>query len=300
MAFRFVKREKANHPINLMCRLLGVSTSGYYAWCRRPVSRRRVEDERLKEHIVQIHGASRNTYGAPRIHAELHGDYGIHCGKKRVSRLMRELGIEGISRRRRKGITRRDPRHPSAPDLVQRAFKADRPDRLWVADMTQQKTEEGWLYLAVVLDVFSRRIIGWSMGDRIVADLPIGALNMAVRNRRPDPGVIHHSDHGSQYTSLAFGKTLSGAGLLGSMGSVGDAYDNAMAESFFATLETELLNRQPWTTRGQLRAAIFDYIEAFYNRRRRHSSLGNLSPLNFERRWKITSRNPEFHNDPAA
>lgn len=164
--------------------------------------------------------------------------------------------------------------------------------------MTQPHTDEGWLYLAVVVDAFSRRVIGWSMGERPVADLPIGAVRMAVWNRRPDPGVIHHSDHGSQYTSLAFGKTLREAGLVGSMGSVGDAYDNAMAESFFATLKTELLDRQRWMTRMQLRAAIFDYIEVFYNRRRRHSALGHLSPIEFERRWLTTGRRSS--QPPAA
>ncbi len=296
--FRFVEREKAGHPIAIMCRLLGVSTSGCYAWRQRVPSRRHKEDEMLKEHIMRIHRLSRGTYGAPRIHAELRDVHNIRCGKKRVARLMRELGIEGVSRRRSKGITHRDPRRPSAPDLVQRAFRAERPDQLWVADMTQQHTDEGWLYLAVVVDAFSRRVIGWSMGERPVADLPIGAVRMAVWNRRPDPGVIHHSDHGSQYTSLAFGKTLREAGLVGSMGSVGDAYDNAMAESFFATLKTELLDRQRWMTRMQLRAAIFDYIEVFYNRRRRHSALGHLSPIEFERRWLTTGRRSS--QPPAA
>ena len=220
--FRFVEREKAGHPIAIMCRLLGVSSSGYYAWRQRVPSRRHKEDEMLKEHIMRIHRLSRGTYGAPRIHAELRDVHNIRCGKKRVARLMRELGIEGVSRRRSKGITHRDPRRPSAPDLVQRAFRAERPDQLWVADMTQQHTDEGWLYLAVVVDAFSRRVIGWSMGERPVAE---------------------------QDTSLAFGKTLREAGLVGSMGSVGDAYDNAMAESFFATLKTELLDRQRWMTR---------------------------------------------------
>lgn len=283
-----------------MCRLLGVSTSGYYAWHHLPQSRRHEVDASLKELITRIHQSSRETYGAPRILAELRDEHGVHCGKKRVSRLMKALGIEGISRRRRKGITRRDTRRPLAPDLVQREFKASRPNQLWVADMTQQKTDEGWFYLAVVLDAFSRRIVGWSMGDRPVAELVIGALNMAVWNRRPDPGVIHHSDHGSQYTSLSFGHALSQARILGSMGSVGDAYDNALAESFFATLEMDLLNRHRWLTRNQLRSAIFEYIEGFYNRNRRHSSVGQLSPAEFERRWDMTGRNNQSHDDPAA
>lgn len=284
-----MEREKASHSIATLCRLLGVSTSGYYGWRGRTPSKRDREDKALQEQIRQIHRESRGTYGAPRVHAELQAR-GIRCSRKRVARLMRELGLQGVSRRRRYGTTRRDWRRPIADDLVERRFHADRPNQLWVADMTQHRTEEGWLYLAAVLDVFSRRVVGWAMGDRPVADLPVEAVKMAVWNRRPDTGVIHHSDHGAQYTSIAFGKTLCEAGILGSMGSVGDAYDNAVAESFFATLETELLIRSSWMTRQQLKTAIFDYIEVFYNRRRRHSTLDYLSPLEFERRWEMAQR----------
>lgn len=216
-----MEREKASHPIATICRLLGVSTSGYYGWRDRTPSKRDQEDKALQEEIRQIHRESRGTYGAPRVHAELQAR-GIRCGRKRVARLMRELGLQGVSRRRHDGTTRRDSRRPISDDLVERRFHADRPNRLWVADMTQHKTEEGWLYLAAVLDVFSRRVVGWAMGDRPVADLPIEAVKMAVWNRRPDTGVIHHSDHGAQYTSIALGKTLREAGILGSMGSVGE------------------------------------------------------------------------------
>lgn len=270
-----------------MCRVLGVSTSGYYAWCKRGPSPREQDDLKLMTQIKQIHQNSRGTYGAPRIHAELVLGKRIRCGKNRVARLMREAGLEGVHRRRRHGMTRRTPGATPRPDLVNRDFTATEPDRLWVADMTQHRTDEGWLYLAVVVDAFSRHVVGWSMGKRPVAQLAVDAVNMAVWNRRPGKGVIHHSDHGSQYTALAFGRTLQASGVVGSMGTIGDALDNAMAESFFATLQTELLDRRVWPTRMALTTAIFDYIEGFYNRRRRHSALGYLSPAEFERRQTL-------------
>lgn len=275
-----------------LCRVLGVSPSGYYAWKDREPSKREQEDARLTAMIVKIHTESRGTYGAPRIHAAMRSR-GVRCSKKRVARLMRQAGIEGISRRKYSGPPRRKEAGPVAPDLVQRQFVADRPDRLWVADITQHGTAQGWLYIAVVLDVFSRRVVGWAMGDRATAELVVDALKMATWNRNPDPGLIHHSDHGTQYTSLLFGRTLRGASILGSMGRVGDAYDNALAESFFATLETELLERREWVTRSQLTSAVFEYIEVFYNRRRLHSSLGYLSPHEFERLWAHKSDSDE-------
>ena len=215
---------------------------------------------------------------------------GIPCSRKRVARLMHKAGLVGVHRRRPRGMTHRNPAQEPSMDLVKRQFTPEAPNRLWVADMTEQTTGEGKLYLAVVIDAFSRMVIGWSMGDRPVADLAVDAVNMAVWNRRPDPGVIHHSDHGAQYTAIAFGRTLKEAGILGSMGTVGDALDNAVAESFFATLETELFDRYTWSSRQELTSAIFEYIEGFYNRRRRHSTLGYLSPLDYERRWAITQR----------
>jgi len=272
------------HDIATMCRVLGVSPSGYYAWRYRPPSARARTDQALLEQIRAIHTQSRQTYGAPRVHAELR-DVGVRCGRKRVARLMRQTGLEGAHRRRTTRTTVQDPSTAPAPDLVVRTFVADRPDRLWVADITYVRTWAGWLYLAVVLDAFSRRVVGWSMADHLRTDLVLDALNMAVWNRRPEPGLVHHSDRGCQYTSLAFGRRCQEAGILPSMGSRGDAYDNALAESFFATLETELLTRQSFPHRGAARLAIFDYIEAFYNPRRRHSALGQVAPAAYERWW---------------
>ena len=265
-----------------MCRVLGVSPSGYYAWLRRSPSQRLQRDAELLERIKLIHSRSRGIYGAPRIHAELRRQHQTCCSRKRVARLMREAGLVGVHRRRNRGSTRRDPARPSYSDLVKRAFTPSTPDRLWVADITQHKTGEGWLYLAVVIDAYSRKVVGWSMAEHLQAELVIKALEMAVWNRRPSPGLIHHSDHGSQYTSLAFGQRLEKAGILGSMGSVGDALDNAVAESFFATLQVELLDRNRWLTRQQLTTAIFDYTEVFFNRQRLHSTLGYLSPTEYE------------------
>jgi len=257
------------------------------------MSSRARQDAELTKRIIEIYRSSRGTYGSPRIHAELAMGFGIRCSRKRVARLMREAGLQGVHRRRLRGCTRRNPARPTYPDLVNRTFKADAPDRLWVADLTQHKTDEGFLYLACVIDAFSRTVVGWSMGDRPVADLVVNAVDMAVWNRRPEDGVIHHSDHGSQYTSLLFSERLRKAGIMGSMGSVGDALDNAVAESFFASLQTELLDRDAWPTRRKLRTAIFEYIEAFYNRSRRHSTLGYLAPLEFEERWRTGQRQRE-------
>lgn len=232
---------------------------------------------------MTIHAASRATYGAPRIHAEL-AAHGVQCGRKRVARPMRLAGVAGCHRRRRFATTQRDPARPCAPDLVKRAFVASSPDELWVADITYVPTGQGFLFLAVVLDACSRRVVGWSMATHVRAELVLGALEMALRHRRPAAGVIHHSDHGSQYTSRVFQDRCRTAGIRSSMGSIGDCYDNAMAESFFATLECELLARSSLRTHDEARAALFDFIEVFYNRRRRHSALGYLSPDAFENR----------------
>ena len=267
-----------------MCRVLGVSTTGYYAWRARSPSPRRQADQALRERIRIIHERSRRTYGAPRIHAEL-CEAGVRCGRKRVARLMRQAGLEGAHRRRKARTTVRDASAPPAPDLVARDFAVDRPDRLWVADITYVRTWSGWLYLAVVLDAFSRKVVGWSMAEHLRVELVLDALNMALWNRRPGPGLVHHSDRGCQYTSLAFGRRCRDAGIVPSMGKVGDAYDNALAEAFFATLETELLMRQSFPNRGAARLALFEYIEGFYNPHRRHSALGYLSPAEYERRW---------------
>ena len=281
--FGLVEREKANHRIAQMCQVLGVSTSGYYAWRKRLPSERSRRNEQLLGWIRKIHEDSRRIYGAPRIHAELVLGQGLRCSRKRVARLMRLAGLVGIHRRRLHGCTRRDESKQPQPDLVRRQFAQSRPNQLWVADLTQHSTGEGWLYLATVLDAYSRKVVGWAMDARAKTDLVLRAVNMAVWQRRPTQSLIHHSDHGSQYTAVTFTNRLEQAGILGSMGTVGDALDNAMAESFFASLQTELLDRDHWPTRQGLATAIFGYIEGFYNRKRRHSALGYVSPDDYER-----------------
>jgi len=275
-----------------LCQALAVSTSGYYNWRQRleRPARRTVFDEFLTEQIKEIHTQSRGTYGSPRVHAELVLGEGIHVGQKRVERLMRQAGLEGIYRRKKHFTTRRDPKAALSDDLVNRQFSVDRPDVLWVGDVTEHPTTEGKVYLATVIDAFSRRVVGWSIADHLRAEIVVDALQMAIwrRNGR-EAGTVMHTDHGSQYTSWAFGRRLRAAGILGSMGSVGDALDNAMAESFFGTLQLELLDRRHWETRAELASAIFEYIEAFYNPRRRHSSIGNLSPVEFEARHTNTA-----------
>jgi putative transposase len=292
MIYRMVARLHAEKlPVTVVCRLLGVSTSGYYEWRSRPASERNRCDEALTATIRAIHQMSRGTYGAPRVHAELRLAAGVRCGRKRVARLMRADGLEGVYRRRRKGCTVRDPQATPSADLVNRQFRASRPDALWVCDVTQHRTGEGWVYCAVVLDVYARRVVGWSIADHLRSELVLDALDMARWRRRPVAGnTVVHSDHGAQYTSWAFGHRLREAGLLGSMGSIGDCYDNSMVESFFGTMQLELLDRQTWTSRQALANAIFEWIEAFYNPIRRHSALGNLSPIHYER----------HHTDPAT
>jgi putative transposase len=265
-----------------MCRVLEVSTSGYYAWRKRPASQRARDDAALLRRIRTIHEASRQSYGVPRVYRELRED-GVDVGRDRVARLMRQAGLQGISRRRFVVTTRRDDRGRAAPDLVERCFKAEGPNQLWLADITYIPTWAGFLYLAIVLDVFSRRVVGWAMEGHLRTELVLEALQMATSQRRPG-SVIHHSDQGCQYTSIAFGKRCELLGVRPSMGSVGDAYDNAMAESFFATLECELLDRTRFETQREAKLAVFEWIEGWYNPQRRHSSIGYLSPMEFERR----------------
>lgn len=274
----------------MMCRVLEVSKSGYYVWLKRPLSKRAQEDIVLTKQIRKFHKRSKGTYGAPRIHADLAAE-GIRVGRKRVARLMKAAVLWGVTRRKHVVTTRRAKKARPAPDRVQRDFSADSPDRLWVADITYVATWSGTLYLAVVLDVWSRRIVGWAMATHLRTELVMDALHMAIRQRRPE-GVIHHSDQGSQYTSLQFGNRCREAGILPSMGSVGDCYDNAMCESFFATLECELLDRWTFRTPQEARQSVFEFIEGWYNPHRRHSSIDYLSPIHFERALALSPTDP--------
>ena len=290
--------NQAAFPVRKMCRVLSVSHSGFYDWQRRAPSQRVMADAVFGERIRAIHVESHATYGMPRIRAEL-AEQGVGVGGKRIARLMRAAQLRGVSKRRAFTVTtQRDDKQRPAPDLVKRAFKADAANRLWVADMTYVPTWAGFIYLAVVLDVWSRRVVGWSIGERMTADLVLAALNMALAQRKPRE-VIHHSDQGSQYTSIAFGNRCAERGVRPSMGSVGDAYDNAMAESFFATLECELLERRSFKSKTEARTALFTYIEGWYNPRRRHSGLGYLSPADFERKHQMADQTPTPRGGPG-
>lgn len=276
--------NQATYPVGVMCRLLSVSKSGFYAWDDRPMSPHERRDVELTALIHQIHQRSHRTYGAPRVYVELREAYGVRVGRKRVARLMRRAGLQGVQKRRFWCTTRSGKPERWAPDLVERRFVADRLDALWVADVTYVLTAEGFLYLAIVLDVFSRLVVGWAMADRLASELVLQALEMAYAQRGPRD-VIHHSDHGSEYTAIAFGTRCTKLGVRPSMGSVGDCYDNAMAESFFATLECEVLDQNHFQTRREARSAIFCWIHSWYNPTRRHSSIGYVSPQEFERRF---------------
>jgi transposase InsO family protein len=279
-----VKVNQDTYPVGVMCRLLKVSPSGFYGWQDRPISAHARKDVELTALSHAIYERSHRTYGARRVHAELREAYGVRVGRKRVARLMRKAGLRGVQKRRFRCTTRAGAPERWVPDLVERQFVADRPNALWVADVTYVPTAEGFLYLAIVLDVFSRLIVGWAMAARLSSELVQVALRMAYEQRGPEE-VVHHSDHGSEYTAISFGKRCTELGVRPSMGSVGDCFDNAMAESAFATLECEVLDRNHFQTRDEARRAIFTWIEGWYNRHRRHSSLGYLSPQEFERRF---------------
>ena len=279
---RFIAAEKDHDPITLMCRTLGVSRAGYYAWRQRGPSARAVADAQLSEQIVVVHQRSRGTYGAPRVQAHLKAQ-GHAVARKRVARLMRQAGLTGTQRRRRVRTTVADPTARPAPNLVQRHFQAQACNRLWVGDITFVPTDEGWLYLAVLLDVYSRRVVGWAMADHLRADLALAALDMALQQRRPRAGqLIHHTDRGCQYTATAYQARLAAHGIRVSMSRTGDCFDNALAESFFGSLKCELVDDAHWLTRRAARTAIFDWLEVFYNRQRLHSALGYHSPVAFE------------------
>jgi putative transposase len=286
MTFQLIDQERAHHAVSRLCSVLNVTRQGYWAWTKRPASRHRLEDERLKRRILAAWAKSDRTYGAPRLHAELRLAGGVKVGKKRVARLMRELEIQGVSRRR--GTVRTtipDKRAAPAPDLVNRNFTAAGPDETWVADITYVPTHEGWLFLAAVMDLYSRKIVGWSMRDDLEAPLVVDAISMAITRRKPRPGLVHHSDRGSQYASIAMGRTLRDSKIMASMGSKGDPWDNACAESCISTIKNELVKRRTFATRDQARLALFRYIESFYNPLRRHSSLEMHSPDEYEHRY---------------
>ena len=295
----FMIAHQGTHRVAVMSRVLSVSRSGYYAWRKRGPSQRAVADAELTEQIRAIHACSRGTYGSPRIHAELR-EHDVRVGRKRIARLMASAGIEGVSPRKKKvKTTVQDKAAAAVPDLVKREFTAEAPDQLWVADITYVPTRTGFLYLAIVLDVFSRRVVGWAMATHMRTELVEEALDMAITQRQPPVGVVHHSDRGSQYTSIAFGARAAAAGMRLSMGRVGSAYDNAMAESFFGTLECELIERTSFESPRQASLEVFDFIEGFYNPHRRHSSIGDISPNEFERRHRVNAeRNARSDDHP--
>ena len=282
MRFAFIAAEKAAFPVGLLCRTLGVSRAGFYAWQGRPPAARNGADERLGLEIAAIHAESRQRYGSPRVHAEL-VDRGHQTSRKRVARLMRHRGLAARRRRRFRATT--DSRHPFpvAANVLARQFEQPAPDRAWVTDITYIPTGEGWLYLAVILDLCSRFVVGWAMSERITRGLTLDALDMALVRRRPLPGLLHHSDRGSQYASGDYQDVLAAEGLVCSMSRRANCWDNAVAESFFATVKVELAHDARWATRTAARTALFEYIEVFYNGPRRHSALGYLSPRAFER-----------------
>lgn len=282
MRFAFVEAEKARFPVAMMCRVLEVSRAGYYAWRTRTAAVRETEDRRLAVEIASIHAESRQRYGSPRVHAELRGR-GKNTSRKRVARLMRQQGLRARQKRRFRTTTDSAHALPVAGNILKRDFAVEAPNRTWVTDITYIWTHEGWLFLVVILDLFSRRVVGWSMSARITRRLALDALSMALRRRQPPRGLIHHSDRGSQYASGEYRRTLAANGIVCSMSRRGDCWDNAVAESFFSTIKLELVYENDWATRAAARAAIFEYLEVFYNGERRHSSLGYLSPVAFER-----------------
>lgn len=281
MKFDCIEEHRGTYPVRMMCRLLGVSESGFYAARGRQVCRRDVENHILTGRIRELHVMSNGTYGSPRIHRDLL-DEGFKVGRHRVARLMREERVVGVHRRRFRCLTRRDERDPVAPNVVNQDFTASGPNQKWVADITYIKTGQGFVYLAIILDLFSRRVVGWSLGDTLHTELVLRALTMALFRRRPSTGLVHHSDRGCQCTSADFRKALDAAGIRCSMSSVGNCFDNAAAESFFATLKTECIYRTKPKTRDQARLLVVDFIERFYNRRRKHSAIGQVSPVRYE------------------
>jgi len=286
MKYRFIEAHKDRFQTSLMCRVLKVSRSGFHAWQDRPLSQHAQDDQRLAEQIAEIHQGNRKVYGSPRVYAVLR-EKGVRCGRKRVERLMREKGL--AAKQRRRGVRTTDSAHgrPIAQNILNRQFGVQEitaSNRVWTSDITYVETAQGWLYLAAVEDLFSRRVVGWSFSDSLEQGLVTKALQMALKGRKPDPGLLHHSDRGSQYAGGAYQELLAGEQMICSMSRRGNCWDNAPMESFFATLKTELIHQRRFKTRENAKAAIFEYIEVFYNRQRRHSALGYLSPAEYERR----------------
>jgi putative transposase len=282
MKFAFITREKATFPIDLLCTVLGVSRAGFYAAQRRPVAARRREDQQFAVHVAAAHATSRGRYGSPRVYRELQAQ-GHDVGRHRVARLMREQGLRAREKRRFQRTT--DSQHglPVAPNVLDRQFTVPTPNTAWVSDITYLWTRQGWLYLVVILDLFSRRVVGWAVHDRITRQLALAALTMALRQRQPHAGLVHHSDRGSQYASGDYQAVLTAHGVVCSMSRRANCWDNAVAESFFSTLKIELAHDADWTTHAEAHAAVAEYLEIFYNTQRRHSVLGYVSPVAFER-----------------
>ena len=288
MRYPFIHAEKAYYPVRVLCRVLQVSRSGFYAWLKRSPSRREREDGRLRVEITALHKASYKTYGSPRILADLKARQ-VAISRKRVARLMKEAGLSGLPPKRFRRTTDSGHDQPVAKNVLQRDFDVSKPNQCWAADITYIRTWEGWLYLAVVIDLFSRRVVGWALADHLRTDLVLEALRMALGLRRPEAGLLHHSDRGSQYASQAYRGLLEGRGITCSMSRRGDCWDNAVVESFFGTLKTELIHRHPWPSKPRAAASVVDYMAIFYNRQRRHSYLGYLSPADYEEQFETAA-----------
>lgn len=290
MRYQFIEQYQQEFPVVVLCRVLGVSESGYYAWRKRPESQHTQEDARLTTHIQDVFVAFRGVYGSPRIHAELR-DQGWRTSRKRVARLMQENGMDARRKPFHPITTRSHPRHVVAPNLLQQDFTAARPNEKWTGDITYIPTAQGWLYLAVILDVFSRRVVGWAMSARCDELLVETALRMALARRQPETGLLHQSDRGSQYTSRAYQQVLEEVEMTVSMSGKGNCYDHAVTESFFGTVKDECVHRTIYRSHDEARQSLFEYLEVFYNRQRRHSSLGYLSPTTFEQQWELRAKN---------
>jgi len=297
--FAFISAEKAHAPVSVLCRALEVTRSGFYAWQDRDPSEQQIDDAKLGVEIAAIHKASGETYGSPRILTELQAK-GLQVSRKRVARLMRELGIRSRRKRRFKATTDSGHQLPVAENVLDRKFEVDAPNVAWVTDITYVWTDEGWLYLAAILDLFSRRVVGLAMSERIDRALALEALSVAVGRRTPDPGLLHHSDRGSQYASNDYQGALAEQGIVSSMSRKGNCWDNAVAESFFATLKTECIHGRRFATRAEAREAIFHFVEIFYNRTRRHSTLGYVSPMEFEMKFVEEKKKREYERTKAA